>query len=578
VHRARHKNGDWIWIEIALTFVGGASEAALGTIGALRDVSQRQRQAEALRQALDAAENASRIKTEFLANMSHELRTPLAGILGVHDILHADPALNERQRRLVKLAEQSGRMLLNVVNDILDYSKMEAGKLEVASVPFSTADLIGGSVAIIAGLAAAKHLDVQVASDESIAPYLIGDEDRLRQILLNLLNNAVKFTRSGHIALKVDHLGAAGGAEKIRFSVSDTGIGIPEDKIDRLFHRFSQVDGSTAREFGGTGLGLAIVKRLVDLMEGELGVESVVGEGSTFWFAVTLPIAKCESTPPGLSPVPPRPTRSARILVAEDIEVNQEIIRGMLESAGHKVHMVANGADAILAAASRRYEIVLMDVQMPVVDGVVATKGIRALPGPASRLPIIAMTANVLAPKVAHFLASGMDDHVGKPFSREELLAVVARHAPPIGASGSSAARDRGNADIGAHAGEAKAPAGRGAVLEAAKLDALANMLGAGKVDTLLGDLAARLEARLAHVDAGADDLAHLASEAHKLVSLSGMLGFAALSNRCAALEAALEAGEDRAAPLADVRRACVDALAEISRRLGPARPVAARA
>ena len=577
VHRARHKNDNWVWIEIALTRVGGVADATVGTIGALRDVSQRQRQAEAMRQALDEAENAGRIKAEFLANMSHELRTPLAGILGVHEMLHDDETLNERQRRLVKLAEQSGRMLLNVVNDVLDYSKMEAGKLELVTVPFSTADLVGGSIAIIAGLAAAKHLDVRVSSDEEIAPYLIGDEDRLRQILLNFINNAIKFTRAGHIALTVERVGTTAGGQRIRFSVSDTGIGIPRDKINRLFQRFSQVDGSTAREFGGSGLGLAIVKRLVELMGGELGVESVPGEGSTFWFSVTLAVSKSDTAGAELSPGAPQFARSARILVAEDIEVNQEIIRGMLESAGHKVHMVANGAEAILAAASQNYEIVLMDIQMPLVDGVVATKGIRGLAGPASRLPIIAMTANVLAPKVAHFLASGMDDHVGKPFSREELLAVVARCLPSRGASEDFPPRDPCIAESRGRPEEPKPLLERHPVVEAAKIESLGKLLGEAKVETMLANLATRLQDKIAD-DVGAKSRAILADDAHKLMSLSGMLGFMTLSDRCAELEATLEAGKDAAESLNEVRQACADALAEISLRLGSSPPVAARA
>jgi PAS domain S-box-containing protein len=567
VHRARHANGNWVWVEIALTWIGGALSPTAGVIGALRDVSHRRREAEALEQARDEAQTANRIKTEFLANMSHELRTPLTGMLGVHEILSADASLNERQLRLIKLAEQCGRMLLLIVNDILDYSKMEAGKLRLASIGFSTANLIGSSVSVIAGLASAKRLDVRVVSDEKISPYLVGDEDRLRQILLNLLNNAVKFTKAGHIALNVERLEERGGSERIRFSVSDTGIGIPPDKIGRLFQRFSQIDGSSGREHGGSGLGLAIVKRLVDLMEGELGVSSAPGEGSTFWFIVTLPVAERPAAPDSVPNLAEAPPRTAKILVAEDNEVNQEIIRGMLESRGHRVDMVANGVEAILAVEREKYDLVLMDIQMPGIDGVGATKRIRALPGQANRLPIIAMTANVLEPEVAQFLAAGMDDHVGKPFSRQELFAVVARWLTPDGAS---ALANGPNVNVAATLDKSSNSATQVArlpIVDEAKLEGLIQLIGGPKLDLLLEKLAEQLAGLLAKELSGSEDPAILMREAHKLASSSAMMGFVQIAQGLATLEDSISAGEDWVAHIDEVRLSGAAALDEISRR-----------
>jgi len=254
--------------------------------------------------------------------------------------------------------------------------------------------------------------------------------------------------------------------------------------------------------------------------------------------------------------------------VAEDIEVNQVIIRGMLESGGHKVDMVSNGGDAVFAASSKAYDIVLMDIQMPGVDGVTATRRIRALPGAAARLPIVAMTADVLAPKVAQFLAAGMDDHIGKPFSREQLLAAVARRLPPAVPSELPATPDPEAVSPGADS--------RNATLDPPTLDRLVKVIGQPAVENLLGKLAAQLEGRFAVEPRGENEFAPLAREAHKLASSAGMLGFVELSRRCAKLEAALNGREEALAPLAEAREACLDALAEISRRLGARRPVAA--
>jgi CheY-like chemotaxis protein len=272
-----------------------------------------------------------------------------------------------------------------------------------------------------------KRLALRIDIDDGLPARLVGDQDRLRQVLLNLLNNAVKFTPAGAVSVRVELLADSGRDCRLRFSVKDTGIGIAADKQGRLFERFSQLDGSIRREFGGTGLGLAISKRLVDLMGGEIGVHSAEGRGATFWFTVSLPIEAQESRAEQSQREEPRPDRMARILVVEDNEINQEIARAVLQAAGHEVDLAADGAEAVMAVQAKRYDLVLMDIQMPVMDGITATQRIRSLRHPAKDLPIVAMTANVLPQQVVQYRAAGMDDHVGKPFKRDDLFSAIER-------------------------------------------------------------------------------------------------------------------------------------------------------
>jgi CheY-like chemotaxis protein len=266
-----------------------------------------------------------------------------------------------------------------------------------------------------------------VQIDGTLPVQLMGDQDRLRQVLLNLLNNAIKFTPQGRVVLAVQQRTASEAGVTLRFSVSDTGIGIPKDKQDRLFQMFSQVDGSIRREFGGTGLGLAISQHLVQHMGGEICVESELGRGSVFWFEVTLPRAELGALPAASSGQIAASTRAARILLVEDTEINQEIARSMLESAGHQVEIVSDGSAAVMRVRAETYDLVLMDVQMPVMDGMTATRHIRALNHPACDVPIVAMTANVLPQQVRSFRDAGMNDHIGKPFRRDELYAAIER-------------------------------------------------------------------------------------------------------------------------------------------------------
>ncbi|ACL59441.1 ATP-binding protein [Methylobacterium nodulans] len=394
------------------------AEAALAEAHRIAQVARRE------------AEAGSAAKSEFLATMSHEIRTPLTGVLGYADLLTAQSDLAPEHRRLVGRIRSAGEALLTIVDDVLDFSKIEAGEITLDPKPFSPAQLVDEALALVRAAADRKQLALSARIDPAIPERLVGDVGRLRQVLLNLLNNAVKFTRAGSVTVTVACEPAGPDAQDcpIRICVTDTGIGIPEEKRGRLFQRFSQVDGSIQRHYEGTGLGLAISRRLIEAMNGRIDVDSRAGEGSTFWFALKLAKVPLEPSKEAEETASPAwPGMLARILLADDNAINREIVRRLLESVGHAVEVVEDGAAAIQAVRNAAYDLVLMDVQMPGTDGLTATRRIRMLPGAPARVPIIALTANVLPSQVAEFRAAGMDDHIGKPFKREDLFAAVAR-------------------------------------------------------------------------------------------------------------------------------------------------------
>ena len=292
-------------------------------------------------------------------------------------------------------------------------------------MPVSLAQLAHGALSSVLGTAGPKGLSLAVKIAPDVPPTLLADADRLRQILLNLLTNAVKFTLRGSVTLRVTHEGTRSDGERVKFAVVDTGIGIPDNRMERLFNRFSQVDQNIRNRFGGTGLGLAICKQLVERMGGEIGVETALGHGSTFWFTLTLPRARAASVASARTAQAPASRKNVRLLLVEDRTMNQEIARVFLEHAGYQVDVVDNGPAAISAVQNARFDAVLMDMRMPEMDGLEATRRIRRLGGDVAQLPIIALSAGVLPNDVSECYAAGMNDHIGKPFDRDEMYRVI---------------------------------------------------------------------------------------------------------------------------------------------------------
>ncbi|MFO0699228.1 MAG: ATP-binding protein [Nitrospira sp.] len=452
-HRLRHKDGSYRWILTRGTSIKNADELSARMVGINIDVTDRKLVEEVLRQAKDAAEAANLAKSQFLANMSHEIRTPMNGVLGLTELLLRYP-LNEKERHLTQSIHQSGSVLLSIINDILDFSKIEAGKLRLEAISFEVRRTIEEAVAVSAPTAEQKGLRLSCHIDPEIPSFLVGDPTRLKQIVVNLVSNAVKFTEQGTIAVSAKLKKTDNERYGLSISVTDTGIGISPDAQAHIFDAFSQADGSTTRKYGGTGLGLAIVKQLVTLMGGTIELQSHLGQGTCFRFTIYYTRSDLQVQKPVemfttsakrgelVRDQLPVNVGKVRILLVEDNLVNREVACGMLDMLNCETDTAENGREALTAIAKTDYALVFMDCQMPEMDGLTATKLIRAReaeqagPGESSgssskrRIPIIALTAHAMQGDREQCLAVGMDDYLTKPFTLALLEQALCRWVP----------------------------------------------------------------------------------------------------------------------------------------------------
>jgi PAS domain S-box-containing protein len=436
-HPRRHRYKDGTVIDVEVT----SDDVVLGgiecRIALFQNVTERNKASAELAVARDEAVEASNMKSAFLANMSHEIRTPMNGVIGMNELL-LDTELDGEQRAYAEQVARSGEQMMTIINDVLDVSKIEAGQLELDVTDFSLRETIEQACAVAGFEAQAKGLALELVFAEEVPQCTRGDGRRLRQALLNLVSNAVKFTSEGSVLVRVSATGQAGGDTRIRVEVTDTGIGIDPAALARMFEPFTQADASTTRNYGGTGLGLAIARELIELMGGTIGAQSEPGRGSTFWFELDL---GAPVTGDG-APVHPREVKAATVrlgsaaplvLVAEDSPVNQIVAVRALERCGCRAQVAADGREALQALATQRYDAVLMDCQMPEMDGYEATAQLRSREqGGAHHTPVIAMTAYAMKGDLEKCLAAGMDDYISKPMRYQALVDTLRRWVPAL--------------------------------------------------------------------------------------------------------------------------------------------------
>ncbi|MCM2303998.1 MAG: ATP-binding protein [Elusimicrobia bacterium] len=484
-----------------------------------QDLTLLNESAQALERARDAAVQTARIKSEFLANMSHELRTPLNALVGSAELLRSGP-LEPSQRALVEGVDKAAAALLGLVNGVLDFSKMEAGRMTVEKIPFRLRDVLRDALSIAQSRAAEKGLDLLCESGTSCDETLIGDPTRLRQILLNLLDNAVKFTQKGTVRLRCSVAPAGGEAATLEIHVEDSGIGIAPAVLPSVFDAFTQADSSTTRRYGGTGLGLSISKGLVELLGGSIGVDSEPGKGSTFWVRLPFERAKASSeegascfVPPERRSAPVRRDRQ-RVLIVEDNAINRRLLRMQIEKLGRPADTAPDGEAALEALSRDDFGLILMDCQMPGVDGYEATRRVREAEGGRRRVPVVALTAHAGDAGRARCLAAGMDDYLAKPATLDDLAVVLDRWDLPFDEA---------------------------AVKSFASLAAPDEASFHGLVGDFVEDCARRLGAAAAALESG--DRKEMSAQVHAVKGASASLGARGLRELCRRVEAAEEAG-----------------------------------
>jgi PAS domain S-box-containing protein len=579
-YRFRRWDGDYINVFARGHVVPDEAGRPVRFVGSMMDVSQRKRDEEALQAARREAEESNEAKSSFLANMSHEIRTPMNGVIGMSELL-METGLDQTQREYAETLHLAGEQLLGLINDILDFSRIEAGKLDVEMTRLDVRRVVADSLRLVDGTAADKGLDMVTAVAADVPATVVGAPSRIRQILTNLIGNAIKFTENGSVTVRVETAAEHPEVTDLVFSVADTGIGMSGEEQSRLFQAFTQADSSTTRKYGGTGLGLAISKQLVELMGGTIGVESEPGVGSTFWFR--LPLEPLAAQEPGTAmPDRPREARASaapmtpaghatpagvgrhgsgrvragdvtvgpRLLLVDDSPVNQKVATAMLAKLGYRVDAAGDGVEALDAWRRHDYAAVLMDVQMPNMDGYQAATGIRELEAgaadgddPARRTPIIAMTANALAGDRDRALAAGMDDYLSKPYRSQDLQETLERWV----------SRER-SGDAGVPEASEQADTRRGPeVLDPQVLDQLRELDEQVGNDFLRDVVAEYLDGALSARESlaeavAAEDVESIMSIAHRLKGSSGSIGAVTVSEICARIETRARNGDIAAA------------------------------